>query len=475
MMEAGAHAFALALICLTTALVLLIYKALNPERRSELVRLSISRATLCGVAFAVSGVAKVVEPESYRIQVLTLAPVNLAIILVVSGICTTQARSYGTVEISPKARALLRHSKRVFLLTFGVSIALSLLWPVPAQQDFDPAPAIYLLDRALVTFPEMVFPAVAAFVAFQAARSQEPVGRIRIQQASFFVSHLVLASIGFNTFSVVCYRVFVENDELRRELIERAHVLDGVIVTVISLAYVVGVFLYYVNDDRSRAITRFNWWRRMRQRWEQRLRQLDDKSVAEQYPQYANIKVAASELIERRSHEATGDGFGYEDVRKSQLAFKFLMLTSSPSSGIDREEDAELQRLVRYQESLLRDPSTREVSWSITGQPGKEVTFDLRTDPLLEIAKRTREFLHDSRNSSQLVDQPQWFQLAVLAAAKADILPPARAGRIINRKAVMDRVSRAYRNAGILGTMYGTAPITDETAIQECISDIHNI
>lgn len=470
-MGAGTHAFALALIFVATALVLLIYKALHPERRSELVTLSISRATLCGVAFAVSGVAKIVEPESYRIQVLTLAPVNLAIILVVSGICTMQARSYGTVEISPKARALLRHSKRVFLLTFGMSIALSLLWPVSAQQDFDPAPAIYLLDRALVTFPEMVFPAVAAFVAFQAARSQEPVGRIRIQQASFFVSHLVLASIGFNTFSVVCYRVFVENDAVRRELIDRAHMLDAIIVTIIASTYILGIFLYYVTDDRTRAITRFNWWRRMRQRWERRLRRLDDRSVSDQYPQYANIKPAAWDLIERSSHEADDGGFEYEDVRTSQLAFKLLMVTSSPSSGLDREEDAELQRLIRYQESLLRDLSTREMSWTIVGEPGGGISFDLGTDPLLEMAKRTREFLQDSRSSSRLVDQPQWFQLAVLAAARAGILPEPKARSIMDGKAIMSRVSRAYRNAEILETMYGAKRLENHTGIGAQASD----
>lgn len=452
-MEAGAHAFALTFVFLVSVLALSLYKLLNPERRPDLVKLSISRCALCGVAFAISGVAKVVEPESYRLQVLTLAPVNLAIILVVSGICTMQARSYGTVDVSPKARDLLRHSKCIFILTFGVSIALSLLWPVPAQKDFDPAPAIYLLDRALVTFPEMVFPGIAAYVAFQATRSQEPVGRIRVQQASFFVSHVVLASVGISTFSAVCYRVFVENAERRKELIELSHKLDLIIVTTIAFTFLIGVFLYYGNDERTRIITRFNLWRRKRERWEHRLRTLDDKTVAQQYPRYGNIKGAAAELIERSKQEGKDYGFGYEDVRKSELTFKVLRVVLSPSGSVDREEDAELLRLVKYSESLLRERSTSEMSWTITGDSNGEVTFDLRTDPLLEVARRVRTFLLSSTTRSQLVDEPQWFQLAVLSAADAGILAEGKARRIKNGNALMDRVFRAYNNVEIRKTI----------------------
>lgn len=463
-MEAGAHAFALTLIFVVTALALWVYKAINPEHRADLVKLSISRCLLCGVAFAVSGAAKVVEPESYRLQVITLAPVNLAIILVVSGICTMQARSYGTVEFSPKARALLRHSKRVFLVTFGVSIALSLWWPVPTQQDFNPAPAIYLLDRALVTFPEMIFPAVAAYVAFQATRSQEPVGRIRVQQASFFVSHVLLALIGISTYSAVCYRVFVENDGLRRELIERSHRMDGIIVAGIALTFLLGLFLYYAKDERIRIITRFNAWRRVRERWEHRLRRLDDKTLAQQYPQYVNIKQAVGELAERANQEEKSDGCGYGDIRKAQLSFKVLTITLSSSGDLNQEADAELVRLVKYHESLLREPSTSEMSWRIIGKNKGEVAFDLRTDPLLDIAKRVREFLHHS-SSTQLVSQPQWFQLAILSVAKAELLRDDKAARITNGQAVMDRVSRAYNNADMAKTLYGDlTPVENKTA-----------
>lgn len=475
-MEAGTRTFVLALVFLVTSLVLLLYRTLNPDRRSDLVEMSISRSALCGVAFAVSAMAKIVEPESYRIQVLALALVNLAIIYVVAGICTVQSRSYGTVEVSPKAREFLRHGKRVFLVTFGISIAMSLLWPAPVQQDYAQFPLIYLPIRALVTFPEMFFPAVAAYVALQAARSQEPVGRIRVQQISFFISHVVLASIGVNTYLVVCYGIFVENDELRRNLIERQQSLDILIVAIISLTFLLGLFLYYVNDDRSRAITRFNSWRRERERWEHRLHSLDDKTVAEQYSQYGNIKGAAADLIERANQEEREDSFCYDHVRKSQLTFKVLTVTLSPGGGIDREVDAELVRLIKYSENLLREPSNSEMSWTITEGASGEFTFDLRTDPLVDVAKQVRKFLHSSTTSAQLVDEPQWFQLAMLAAADANILTGDKAGRVKGGKTVMDRVVRAYNNAEIRKTLeYAPLQKTQSNAVKNLPANRHNI
>lgn len=457
MTSGGIHAFSLALVFLLTALGLLVYKKANPENRTDLVMLGASRCVMCAAAFAVSGGAKVIGFESYRLQALSLAPVNLAIILVISAICTTQARSYGTVDISPKARAILRHSKRVFILTFGVSMVLSLWWPVPVQEDFTPAPAILLLDRALVTFPEMVFPAVAAFVSFQATRVQEPVGRIRLQQACLFIAHVFIAMIGVSTFSAVCFMVFVETDELRREWIELTYMVDVVILIIIVIAYLLGLFLYYVGDDRAHTITRFNRWRRVRGSWEHDLRRLDDKSVGEWYPEYENIKYAASELAERSIQEGQDETFVYDANQKAQRAFKLLTVVASPVSGVDKAKDSELLTLIKYHERLVRDPSTSEMSWQIIDGSEREFSFDLRTDPLLEIAKRVRQFLHDSNSSTHLVSQPQWFQLAVLASAKAGVLREDKAARIRDGKAVMDRVSRAYDNAGILGTMYGSS------------------
>lgn len=453
-MSAGLHAFVIALIFLATAVGLLIYKRVNPDNRTDLVKLGMYRCMWCAAAFTVSGLAKMAALESHRLQVLTLAPVNLAIIFIISAICTSQARSYGTVDISPKARSILRHSKRAFILTFGASISLSLIWPVPVQEDFQPAPAIFLLERALVTFPEMVFPAVATFVSFQAARAQEPVKRIRLQQGCLCVSHAFIAMIGLSTFSAVCFRVFVKDEALRRGLIEYSHVADGVILGTISASYILGLCLYYVGDQRAHAITRFNRWRRVRGYWENQLRRLDDKTLTEAFPEYANIDYAAWELAERSIQEGHETTFVYQDIRKAHLTFKLLNLVSSPASGLYKDKDSELLTLIKYHERLLREPSTKDISWQITNASSGEAYFDLRTDSLLEVAKRVREFLHTSSSNIQLVNQPQWFQLALLSAAKAGILQAHPAAQITERKAVMDRVARACDNAGIRRKLY---------------------
>jgi hypothetical protein len=348
-------------------------------------------------------------------------------------------------------------------LTFGASLTLSLLWPVSVQEDFQPAPAIFLLERALVTFPEMVFPAVAAFVSFQAARAQEPVNRIRLQQGCLFVSHVFIAMIGVSTFSAVCFRVFVEDGPLRRGLIEYSHVADGVILGTISVSYILGLCLYYCGDQRAHTITRFNRWRRVRGYWENQLRRLDDKTVTEAYPEYSNIDYASLELAERSIQEGKDNGFVYGDIRKAHLAFKLLILVSSPASGLNKDKDSELLRLIKYHERLLREPSTKDISWEITNSSSGAAYFDLRTDSLLEVAKRVREFLHTSSASIQLVNQPQWFQLALLSAAKSGALQSDKAAQVVERKAVMDRVTRAYDNAGIRKSMYKSSTASVST------------
>jgi hypothetical protein len=162
-------------------------------------------------------------------------------------------------------------------------------------------------------------------------------------------------------------------------------------------------------------------------------------------------------LAERSIQEGQKHGFVYEDVRKAHLAFKLLSLVSSSAAGLNKDKDSELLTLIKYHERLLREPSTKDLSWQITNASTGESYFDLRTDSLLEISKRVREFLHTSNSRIQLVNQPQWFQLALLCAAKAGILQADRAAQITDHKAVMDRVARAYDNAGVRKEMYGSS------------------
>lgn len=176
MNDAQQHALGVAAIFALTGLSLLAYAALKPNNRPDTLRLAISRCVLCAAAFAANAWLAGFEIKDLRLQALAVAPVNLAIIMMVASVCTLQARSLGTVDISPRARVLLRHTPHVFLVCFSLNLAMSMIWPVPVLERFGVAPTHYLLNRAFVTAAEAFFLGVAVIVSWQATGPKNPSG-----------------------------------------------------------------------------------------------------------------------------------------------------------------------------------------------------------------------------------------------------------------------------------------------------------
>jgi hypothetical protein len=444
--EAQHHSIVVVTVFCVTALGLLVYKRARPEHRPETIRLAISRCVLCAAAFAANAFLMGLDIRGMRLQALAAAPVNFALIMMVAAICTIQARSLGTVDISPRARRWLRYTPRIFVLSFAANLAMSMAWPVPVLDRFTPAPVYYLANRAFVTIPEGILLGIAAFVSFQAAGSQEPVSRIRLQHACFCFAQVMLVLTALNTYSVVGFRVFVEDHILRRGLIEAALQREVWLAASAASFYVMGFALYYTNDRRTRTITRFSKWRRIRQGLDQKLWAMETGAFKRRLPNYDCVAEAARELVDRARSEGTRD-FESSQVRLALDTFKLFAFSAESGDCPYQRWDTGFGALPYYHRALLRETRYGDIAWTVTSRHRDlDLTYSAMNDPLPEAVKKLREFLYGP-SSRRLVAEPQWFQLAAVAAADADLLDQDRKRRILEGHAVKDRVLRAYKNA----------------------------
>jgi hypothetical protein len=442
--DAQHHSLEVAAIFAVTALCLFAYTTLKPESRPETLRLVVSRCVLCAGAYALNAWLMGFEIVSLRLQALAVAPVNFALMMTVASICTLQARSLGTVDISPRARQILRHTPHVFLVCFALNLAMSMALPVPALERFGAAPSHYLLNRAFVTAAETFFLGVAAFVSWQATRPQEPVGRIRLQHGSFFVAHIALVSIALNTYLTVLFRVFLDDGGLRRSLIESALEREFWIAVAAALLYALALALYYADDARTRAITRFSSWRRLRQSLDQHLWKMETDTFKARFPNYYRLPDAAWELVERARMEDSRD-FDPDQVRLTLDTFKLFVLAADPGGRPSHRSASGFGMLPRYHRALLREVRSGEIAWIVApGLGDLDLVYNAREDPLPGAVKKLEELLSEPP-PRRLVTEPQWFQLATLAAADSGLLPQYAS---FNASGIfMERVNRAYRNS----------------------------
>jgi hypothetical protein len=446
MSEAQQHSLGVAAIFAITALVLLAYTLSKPENRPETLRLVVSRCVLCAGAYALNAWLMGFDIRSLRLQALAGAPVNFALMMTVASICTLQARSLGTVDISPRARQLLRHTPHVFLVCFGLNLAMSMIWPVPVLDRFGSAPAHYLLNRAFVTVAETFFLSVAAFVSWQATGPQEPVGRIRLQHFSFFAAHVALVSVAVNTYFTVLFRVFLDDGGLRRSLIEAALAREFWIAVAAAVLYAFALFLYYADDARTRTVTRFSRWRHLRQSLDQRLWQIETGAFRARFPNYYCLTDAAWELVER-AREEDSRNFSPDQIRLTLDTFKLFVIVADSGSRPSHRTATDFCALPRYHSALLREKRDGEIAWVVAaGGSGQNLIYNAKAD-LLPVAVRKLKELLSGSPARGFVMEPQWFQLATIAAADSGLLPQQALSIASDSKAFMERVNRAYRNS----------------------------
>lgn len=446
MSEAQHHSLGVAAIFTATALILLVYTLSKPGNRPETLRLVISRCVLCAGAYALNAWLMGFEIRSLQLQALAGAPVNFALMMTVASICTLQARSLGTVDISPRARQLLRHTPHVFLVCFALNLAMSMIWPVPVLERFGSAPAHYLLNRAFVTVAETFFLSVAALVSWQATGPQEPVGRIRLQHGSFFAAHVTLVFIALNTYLTVLFRVFLDDSESRRSLIETALAREFWVAVAAAILYALALALYYTGDDRTRTITRFSRWRRLRQSLDQRLWAMETDAFRARFPNYFCLADAAWELVERARKEDSRN-FSPNQVRLTLDTFKLFVLAAESGVRPSHRRLIGFDALPHYHRALLREVRGGEIAWIVlTGREDRDLVYSAMHDPIPGAVKKLQNLLSGS-HPPRLITEPQWFQLAALAAADSGLLLQQISSHTSGSSIFMKRVNTAYRNS----------------------------
>ncbi len=457
MSEAQHHSLAVAAIFAVTALGLLAYTLQKPENRPETLWLVISRCMLCAGAYALNAWLMGFEIIGMRLQALAAAPVNFALMMTVASICTLQARSLGTVDISPRARQILRHTPHVFLVCFAMNLSMSMAFPVPVLERFGEAPSHYLLNRAFVTAAETFFLGVAAFVSWQATGPQEPVRRIRLQHMSFFAAHVALVSIALNTYFTVIFRVFLDDEGLRRSLIESALAREFWIAVAAAILYALALALYYTDDARTRAIIHFSRWRRLRQSLDQRLWEMETDAFKARFPNFYSLPDAAWELM-KRAHVQGSQDFGTDQVRLTLDTFKLFVLAGNSGDRLSTQSVADFDALPRYHRALLREAQTCETGWVVVaGRGDQNIVYNAREDSLPLAVEKLKE-LFSGTLPQRLIAEPQWFQLAARAAADSGLLPQYASS---NASSVfMERVNRAYRNS-LIASQIRSQPCAD--------------
>lgn len=180
---------------------------------------------------------------------------------------------------------------------------------------------------------------------------------------------------------------------------------------------------------------------------------MDTDAFKQRFPNYYCLPDAAWELVDRARKEGSRD-FNPAEVHLALDTFKLFVLAAD-SGGPSRQQQADFDMLPWYHRALLREVPHGEITWTVATGPGdRDLVYSAKEDSLPDAVRKLKELLSEPPPRG-LVMEPQWFQLATIAAAKAGLLPPRATIMVSEAGAVMERVNRAYRNALMAKQLHG--------------------
>ena len=275
--------------------------------------------------------------------------------------------------------------------------------------------------------------------------------KIRLQNLSFFLGSAFLDVIGLQAIANACLRVFA--DQQTRHLWVPALLKSELVLTALFVGcFVAGIALYYSKDEKDKTMERFARWRRHREVFDRALWSLTGSGYEGHAAILARVALAAGEL-RRRSQEEVRDGLPHEfsvgDHRKAADTVSILILFNSKERLPDGVSPRSLlSSLIRFHNHLLKNPRTANISWRIIGDDIHHThLYSLCSDPIHEPLSKVSTLVFDVHSSPNLLAEPQWLQLAAVAAADAGLLGSEWEHRILRRPVVKERVLRAYENA----------------------------
>ncbi len=444
----GAHQLQIAAVFALACGFLLCYRLIRPNSRPGVI---LAFSLLCALVSLCFASTAYLGDDSPRAQVLGSALVGLGVCVGWSVVSLKQADHLWAAEVTFSERAVLRACPYILGTALACNLLLGFLFPVPVLEFYAGAPLRYLPYKLVLLVPETLCIGFSAYVFFKAAGPSVQVRKIRLQNFSFFLGSAFLDAIGLQAITNACLRVFA--DRQTRHVLVPILLKSELILTVLFVGcFVTGIALYYSKDEKDRTMERFARWRRHREVFDRALWSLTGSAYEGHASILARVAVAADEL-RRRSEEEERDGlpraFSTDDSRKAADTVRILILLNSKERLPDGVSPRGLVfSLYRFHNHLLKNPRTASISWRITdGDTHPTHLYSLRSDSIHEPISKVSNLVLDDRSGPNLVAEPQWLQLAAVAAADAGLLGSEWGHRILERRAVKERVLRAYENA----------------------------
>lgn len=448
MSGAGAHQLQIAAVFALACGFLLCYRLLRPNSRPGVI---LAFSLLCALVSLCFASTAYLGDDSPRAQVLGSALVGLGVCVGWSVVSLKQADHLWAAEVKFSEREVLRACPYILGTALASNVFLGLLFPVPVLEFYAGAPLRYLPYKLVLLVPETFCVGFSAYAFFKAAGPFVQVRKIRLQNFSFFLGSAFLDVIGLQAIANACLRVFADR-QTRHFLIPLILKSELVLTVLFVGCFVAGIALYYSKDEKDKTMERFARWRRHREVFDRALWSLTGSAYEGHASSLARVAVAAAELrcrSEEEERDGLPRGFSAEDSQKATDALRILILLNSKERVPDRVDLRNLvYSLVRFHNHLLKNPRTASISWRITdGDTHPAHLYSLRSDPIHEPLSKVSNLVLDDRPGPNLVAEPQWLQLAAVAAADAGLLGPEWEHRILERRAVKERVLRAYENA----------------------------
>lgn len=455
MSGAAAHQLQIVAVFALACGFLLCYRLIRPNSRPRVI---VIFSLLCGLVSLCFAGTVYLDDDSYRMQVLGSALVGLGICVGWSIVSLKQAECLWAAELTFSERMVLRACPYVLGIALACSLFLGLLFPVPVLEFYAGAPLRYLPYKLVLLVPEAFCIGFSAYVFLKAAVSSVPVRKIRLQNASFFLGSAFLDVIVIQAIVNASLRVFADR-QTRDSLIPILLKSEFVLTTLFVGCFVAGIVLYYSKSEKDTTMERFARWRRHREVFDRAFWSLTGASCEGYASIFAHISVAAEEL-RRRSEEEEREGlrqaFSVDDSRKAADTLRVLILLNSKELLPPQVPARRLVfSLVRFHNYLLKSPRTASMSWRITDDdPHHAHLYSLRYDPIYEPLSKVSSLLSDNHSRLNLIAEPQWLQLAAVAATRAGLLGPEWQHCVLERRAVKERVLRAYDNAELATQIY---------------------
>ncbi|WP_119069923.1 hypothetical protein [Rubrobacter indicoceani] len=438
--------------------MLLIYRYAQPDSRPDTV---LAFSLLCALISAGFFGTAYLGDGSLRSQVLGSSMVGIAVCTGWSILSIKQANHLWAAEISPAERFLLRSCPYVLGIAIVINLALGMLFPVPVLEFHAEAPPQYVPYKLALLLPETFYVGLSARVFLKSAGPSVQVLRIRLQNFFFALGSAVLVAVGLQAMLNALIRVFAP--ERYRELLIPLLLRSEFALTIAFVfCFVTGAVLHYTKKERDKIVERFVRWSVQRRTLEHALWELSGPAYRGYSAAFVKLSAAARDL-QRRSEEETEEGssraFSTGDVRRAEDTLRVLILLNSEiHSSRGLKPHRLIQTLNHLHLYLARNHATSAVSWRIAdGNSGFPVVYCLDRDPLHDSLLKIHRLNSCDLSRPNLIAEPQWFQLAVIAAADTGLLDPKLSHYVLTGRCLKERVHRAYANGQASLQLSGTA------------------